>query len=302
MRIQLFTGKGGVGKTTLVAATALAAAEAGERPLVVELGHRASLQTLFGRPIGDAPVDVGRGVHACSIDMDEALLDYVADHVRVRALARRITGQPTLKRFFRAAPAVAEVVTLRRIERLEAERLGAEPRWDPLLVDLDATGHALMFLALPEVFDELAKEGPLRKLLDRLTALLTDPARTRLHVVTLPAPLPTQETIELYEALRARPGHAAVPLGGLLVNRMPAPPLGDVAPESLDALGPEWAADVALARRALGRFDEARACVARLAEAVPVPQVVLEDAPTLRLEPDLDAVLALGRTLREALP
>ncbi|MEO0322054.1 MAG: ArsA-related P-loop ATPase [Myxococcota bacterium] len=299
-RIQLFTGKGGVGKTTLVAATALAAAEEGQRPLVVELGHRASLRTVFGVPVGHAPTAVGAGVHACNVDFDEALLDYVVDHVRFRPLARRLSEQSTLQRFFRAAPAVAEIVTLRRLERLAEETHRGTPRWDPLLVDLDATGHALMFLALPEVFEGLAREGPLRAALDRFGALLSD-ARTRLHLVTLPAPLPTQETLELHATLAARSGHATVPLGALLVNRMPPRPLGEVRRESLAALGPAFDADVALAKRAFARFDEARACVARLEEALPLPTVVLPDDRDLRRTPTLAAITALGRRIREAL-
>ncbi len=300
-RVQLFTGKGGVGKTTLVAATALAAAEAGTRPLIVELGHRASVQSLFGVPIGHGPTDVGAGVHACNVDFDEALLAYVVDHVRFRPLARRLTELPTLQRFFRAAPAVSEVVTLRYLEDLAAETHRGLPRWDPLLVDLDATGHALMFLALPEVFEGLAEQGPLRDALDRFTALLSDAERTRLHLVTLPAPLPTQETLELHAALAARKGHTSVPLGALLVNRMPMPPLGDVPRESLEALGPDFRADVALADRAFARFDEARACVARLREEVSLPAVVLPEHRALRHALTLEHVAGLGRTLREAL-
>ena len=46
-RVQLFTGKGGVGKSSVVAAHALACARAGLRPLVVELGHRATMESIF---------------------------------------------------------------------------------------------------------------------------------------------------------------------------------------------------------------------------------------------------------------
>ena len=47
-RLLMFTGKGGVGKTTIVASLALEAARRGRRPLIVELGHRASMESVFG--------------------------------------------------------------------------------------------------------------------------------------------------------------------------------------------------------------------------------------------------------------
>ena len=56
---------------------------------------------------------------------------------------------------------VSEVATLNKISTLEAERgAGGGYRWDPILVDLDATGHAVMLLNLPKVMDGLIGDGP----------------------------------------------------------------------------------------------------------------------------------------------
>ncbi len=155
------------------------------------------MEAVFGvRGIGYEPKDVGHGVHAMNVDVREALVDYLTEHVRVRGIARRILGNRALGRFFDAAPAVAEIATLNKLRALSLAERGGRPLWRPILVDLDATGHALMFLEMPRVFDAIARSGPLRRLLDSVVALLGDPATTVLHLVTLPGELPVQETIE----------------------------------------------------------------------------------------------------------
>lgn len=263
-----------------MAALAIEAARRGHRPLVVELGHRASMESVFGRsPIGYSPVDVGRGVHAMNVDVREAIIDYLAEHVRVRALAKRIAGNRALDRFFEAAPAVAEIATLNKLRALErAEKRGSK-LWHPIFVDLDATGHAIMFLDLPRVFDGIARGGPLRRLLDGLTALLTDRTVTELHLVTLPSELPVQETIELHRIVAARD----VALGSVFVNQVAEPPLGPGDERVLDALAmraanagmDELVADAHLARDAASSQRAATMRLARLAEEVPLPQVRL---------------------------
>lgn len=294
-RLSLFTGKGGVGKSTLVAALAIEAARRGRRPLIVELGHRASMQAIFEAPtIGHHPVEVAPGVHATNIELDRALAEYVDAHVPVRAVARRIRESPFLARFFEAAPAVAEVLTLFRIERLLAEADdGGAPRWSPVLVDLDATGHALMFLELGNVFAGLATGGPVRTLLDSFAALLSDRERTRLHVVTLPGRLPITETIEL--VVRLEREHA-VPLGTIFVNRVrPAP----IAPEAEPILAELLARashaalreDLTLLAAATARHAAVQRELARL-DALPLARVTL---PELRPPIDPRSLGVLGR-------
>jgi len=295
-RLSLFTGKGGVGKSTVVAAVALEARRRGMRPLIVELGHRASMQAIFGgrgaQAIGHAPTEVAPGVHASNVDLEHALADYVAAHVPSGALARRIARSPMLRRFLGAAPAVAEVLTLARLEALLDERERGAPRWHPLLVDFDATGHALMFLELPRVFESLVGDGgPVRRLLDSFAALLSDRAHTRLHVVTRPGKLPIQETLELCARLAAE---HAVPLGTLFVNHVPSPPpIDEPLLEALRAriTAPAVACDLALAKRALSDERAVARELARL-EVLALPTVRL---PHLTGPIDAGALAMLGR-------
>ena len=312
----MFTGKGGVGKTSVVAGCALSAAKAGRRPLVVELGHRASLEAVFapadGAKSGVTPrVDyeareVTPGVHALNLDFEPALIEYLEDNLKLKRLVRAVTRNKPLMRFFQAAPSVGEVATLHKLAALEAERdADGRPRWDPILVDLDATGHALMLLNLPRVMDGLIGNGPMRGLIDGFSQLLSDPQRCALNLVTLARELPAQETLELYEKLER---DHAVPLGVCVINRVPSRPFSDELATRLEELAaanadlasthPAAARALVVAERAQSRHARAREQISRLQKAIDLPLVHLPacagglDVDTLRRFGD--AVLARG--------
>lgn len=305
-RLLLFTGKGGVGKSTVVAALAVEAAHRGQRPLIVELGHRASMQSIFAVPhIGHEPIAVtpdGK-VWAANLDLDEAIVDYVVEQVKIRRVARSITGNRTLQGLFRAAPAVREIAMLNKLRLFERDESRGRPTWGPILVDLDATGHALMLLDMPQILGNLLSGGPLRGLIDALTGLFTDPSRTLLNLVTLPAEIPVQETLELHERLTRSRG---IQLGALFVNQVPPVPL---TPE-LRPLLPELAAlaaraglmqlgdDLELATQALAEDARARDLIATLHREARMPLALLP-----RLDPQAPGALqTLGRAaLKERL-
>jgi arsenite-transporting ATPase len=304
-RFLLFTGKGGVGKSTLTAALALEAAARGLRPRVVELGHRATMRSVFGvDAVGFTPRAVGHGVHAMSVEMDQAVVEYMAEHMPSRRMARAVAGNQVLQRLFRAMPAVGEIATVNALRRLEAERDGAgRPRWAPILVDLDATGHALMFLELRQVVAHLMGAGAMRRLVDDMADAFADPRRTRLNLVTLPDELPVTETLELHARLRDA---GSVTFGRVFVNRVPytglAGLVGEVAAlREAAARGgdAELGADAELAVRALEAERAARRQLERLREQLPVPIVELPQLDATRLSPaDLRRLgaVALGST------
>lgn len=303
----MFTGKGGVGKTTSVVACALAAADAGRRPLVIELGHRASLEAVFGEVgggqdlrIGYAPRAVGRGVHAMNLEFEASLVEYLEQNIKIKRLVRAITRNNALMRFFQAAPSVSEVATLNKLAALVGETdAGGKPRWDPVIVDLDATGHALMLLNLPRVMDGLIGDGPMRGLIDGFSGLLSDPKRSCLNLVTLPRELPAQETLELFETLER---DHKVPLGKLIVNKVPVEPLSEGVDESALAelrvrlQGGDFPATeraLVVADRARARCVRARSELEKLRSGVHLPLVELPAHDAI----DLDALTVMGQEI-----
>ena len=289
-RFLLFTGKGGVGKSTLTAALAIEAAARGMRPLVVELGHRATMRSVFGvDAVGFVPRAVGHGVHAMSVEMDQAVVEYMAQHMPSKRLARAIASNQVLERLFRAMPAVGEIATVNALHRIEAEKdPTGRPRWAPILVDLDATGHALMFLELRQVVAHLMGAGPMRRLVDEMAETFADPQRTRLNLVTLPDELPVTETLELHARLR---GAGSVAFGRVFVNRVPSTglaELGDAVTALREAAArggdAELYADAELATRSLAAERAARRQIERLRSELPVPIIELPRLTAARMQ------------------
>lgn len=273
--VQFFTGKGGVGKSSVLGALALSAARANKRPLIVELGTHTSSSYLFRGPnAGYEPSEVAPGVFATRVLFEPALVDYITSRLKLRFLAKLVAGNHSLRKLFTAAPGVDEIVTLHRVAQLADDE-----SWGPILVDLESTGHALMFFDLPSVLEVFLKDGPLRQVLDGATRLVRDPTRTAVHVVAVPEGLVVNETIQLYRSLRGRDD---LHLGCLFINRVPRTWLDDdersLVEQELDAASPNepWYADLALASHLAQRSDTARRCLRGLVHDIDLPTLQLE--------------------------
>ena len=88
-RLLFFTGKGGVGKSTVTAATALLAAEQGKRVLLVEVDAKNNLTALFEHaPVGFEPRQVHPGVFAMQMDTESSLREYLKVQAKVPVFGR----------------------------------------------------------------------------------------------------------------------------------------------------------------------------------------------------------------------
>lgn len=263
-RLLVVTGKGGVGKSTVAAALARAAADAGRRTLAVEVGH-GRLGPLLGVTTTEGqPTRVEAGLSVATVEPEAVLGDFVHGMLRFAVLARRLLESTTFQVLAAAAPGLPEFLVLHRLLGwIEARRLG-RPVWDLVVLDAPASGHSLPLLAAPRTLGALARIGPVADLLRRMDRLLTDPAATLVCLVTTPEDLAIRETIELHRELTER---LRLPVAPPIVNRLPPRRFAAADASALAQLDPEHPHVVA-ARFHVERREQAEAQLAVLRRAV----------------------------------
>lgn len=147
MRTILFTGKGGVGKTTVAAATAVRVAQRGARTLVMSTDSAHSLGDSFGVTLGDRPVEVAPGCRAAEPDAQRRLERSWGD---IRGYLREVmewAGVDSIEADeLSLLPGVEEVVALTEIAAIR--RRGDV---DVLVVDCAPTAETIRLLSLPDV-------------------------------------------------------------------------------------------------------------------------------------------------------
>jgi anion-transporting ArsA/GET3 family ATPase len=284
-RVVVVAGKGGVGKTTVTAVIARAASSAGQRVLVVELDGKPALAGL----VPDLEV--------MTISPPEALDEYLRDNGFAR-IAKRLNRTGVIDMVGTAAPGIDDIVVLGKIKQLE--RSGD---YDLIIVDGPAAGHAITFLTSAAGLADSVRSGPVRSQADAVLAMLRDPARCQVVLVTLPETTPVNEVIETAFALEDQVG---VQLGPVLVNGvdqgldLPAADAVAAAVAGLDRATADALAEAATFRRSRREMESEE--IRRLAEQLPIAQVTLPARLVAGLGPaDVDALAALiGPTVEAA--
>jgi hypothetical protein len=216
-RFLFVTGKGGVGKTTVSGALALALAAQGKRVLVAMCNAKERLSAILGsKPIGHDVLQVAPNVFAVNILPERALEEYGAMVIKSGAVAKLVFDNKYVKAFFRAVPGLFEWSMLGKAWFHTTEKR-ADGSWafDVVLLDAPATGHGLDMLRVPKVILDVVPPGVLRRDAEAAWAMFRDPKQSGVVVVTLPEEMPATETIELISAIR---GELHLPVLHTVVN------------------------------------------------------------------------------------
>lgn len=241
---MLFSGKGGVGKTTLAAATAVHLARQGSRVLVVSTDPAHSLSDVFALPLGAQPTNVAPRLDAMEVDAGAMFAADMIPQTDQAGPDRALSG---LLRMASRTPGVDEFgaveVLLQALENHQH---------DVVILDTAPTGHTLRLLMLPELLDgwlgtllqlraQLSRAGRLlkrfvprsgkeaaqlpdlehglrgsRERIAVLRDLLTDPQRCQIFVVTIAEAMSVEETLRTLQLLRDQ----NLAVGAVIVNQL----------------------------------------------------------------------------------
>lgn len=249
-RVIFFSGKGGVGKTTLAGTASLRLAQGQRSVLVASTDPAHSLSDLFDVTIGPDPVAVTHNVFGQEIDAPSTVDKLVAGLGPISESGGVSTAADLLK-VASQSPGIDEIVSLDLLLRLVET-----PEYDTVVLDTAPTGHTLRLLALPELMDryfgrllrwrgqfsllsrrfkkifrgkeelmngeELGEElAGARGRMQMLAELLRDPARCSLVLVTIPEAMSVLETMRTLELLQGQ----GMPVAAVAVNMIqPAQP------------------------------------------------------------------------------
>ncbi|ONI79217.1 arsenic-transporting ATPase [Actinosynnema sp. ALI-1.44] len=235
MRILLFTGKGGVGKTTLAAATAVRLAASGRETLVVSTDPAHSLADAFGTRLSGEPSLVDTRLHASHVD-SRGLVDSAWGELReqLRAVLAGAGVDELDAEELTVVPGLDELLAL-----TEVARLARTGEWDAIVVDCGPTAETLRLLALPDaIATYLQRAFPARSVrgmvsgvgrqgwvdavgrlaahLAELRDILADPQVTGVRLVLTPERLVVAESKRTLAALALRD----IRVDGMIANRL----------------------------------------------------------------------------------
>ncbi|MET9256933.1 ArsA-related P-loop ATPase [Streptomyces sp. NPDC003717] len=219
-RLQVVSGKGGTGKTTVAAALALALAGEGKRALLVEVEGRQGIAQLFeteALPYEERKIAVAPGggeVYALAIDAEQALLDYLQMFYKLGSAGRALKKLGAIDFATTIAPGVRDVLlTGKACEAVRRKDRQGRFVYDHVVMDAPPTGRITRFLNVNDEVAGLAKIGPIHNQAQAVMRVLKS-RETAVHLVSLLEEMPVQETADGIAELRS----AGLPVGRIFVN------------------------------------------------------------------------------------
>ncbi len=292
--VVVVAGKGGVGSSTVSAALTLLAARDGADVLLISVDGRAGMGPL----LGGAPLDMHDRVlrtvrtsgskrtgtiRGRTIPPQQAFADYL-ELKGISGVLRKAATAASLDSIAAATPGLEHLLVLGKIKELEREHAA-----DLIVVDAPPAGHAASFLRSASALQKVVSNGPVRAQADEVAEMLANRNRCQGLLVTLAEETPVNEVIELAYDLEEALGLALAPLvvnscwtdrNGLAMSVSAAAKAQGVKLSAANLAALEASADFGRSR-----LDVQRRQLARLAEELALPRIVLPRLPTADFGP-----------------
>jgi anion-transporting ArsA/GET3 family ATPase len=201
-RLILVLGKGGVGRSTVAASVAAAAARRGRRTLLFETNATDRFGAYFGKPaVGTEIAPLGPNLFGVNTTPAAALREYGLMILRFERVYEMVFENRITKAFLRAIPGLDDYSLIGKAYFHATEEKRGKPVWDTIGFDMPASGHSLSMLRIPWTIVDTVPDGPLTRDARNVQRLLHDRARTSVVVVSLAEEMPANEARELQDKL-----------------------------------------------------------------------------------------------------
>ncbi|MFC1654217.1 ArsA family ATPase [Myxococcota bacterium] len=292
-KLAIFTGKGGVGKTSLSTAVALSAVQTGKRVLIAEVRSSRRIPPLFGiEAQANGPLELQDGLEWIHLTPAAALEVYAVRLLRFRSVYRAVFEHRAVRRFLKAIPSLSEILVLGHLAFLVESQ-----RYDLVILDAPSSGPGALMLAAPREVMQGAPRGPLFDGAEWIQKLLADGRQTAINLVVTPEELPVSEAVDLHHRLK---DELALPLGAVFLNRILEDPFPPRFAAVLEAAGrhPQGASLASSAALLRARLKLQEIYVDRLRAGVNLEAILLPEI--LSSGDNLDVANRLAGALAEA--
>lgn len=220
-RLILLSGKGGVGKTTMVLCLGLMASRLKKKTLIVEMNSTERVAPYFGlKKIGHKEIPLAPYLTGINLDPHECFEEYVLNQIRFKKIFDLFINNRFVTSFLNAVPGFNELLMIGKVYDLEKQTKGKvkkEKLYDLIIVDGPSTGHGISAFEVPTVVTRMVKVGPIKKHASHILDLLNDRERCAYSVVTLAEEMPVVEATELVQLIDQ---NLKIQLGPLFLNNV----------------------------------------------------------------------------------
>ena len=224
--VHVVAGKGGVGRTTVACALALRFANDGKRTLLLEVNAPDNAAMALGvQPALDTPREALNNLWVCRMTPRGSMQEYALMVLKFKALYRLVFENDLVKYLLRSIPSLAEFTMLGKSWYHTTEARDGEPKYERIVIDAPATGHAITFLSVARTVANISPKGIMKDAAEKMAQMVESKDDSCMHVVCLAEEMPVNEGLDLIEAARSR---LNMDVGIGFINRL-LPPL--CAPE-----------------------------------------------------------------------